>query len=82
MTNGTVRKGYHSAWQIPYHIVFPVKYRKALLDSEVTEIIKETTEGIAARYAIEMEAVGCDLDHPPAMWSSSEDGSWQDSPNI
>ena len=63
MTNGTARKGYHSAWQIPYHIVFPVKYRKALLDSEVTEIIKETTEGIAARYAIEMEAVGCDLDH-------------------
>ena len=63
MSNGTVRKGYHCAWQIHYHIVFPVKYRKALLDSEVTEIIKETSEGIAERYSIEMEAIGCDSAH-------------------
>jgi len=40
-----------------------VKYRKALLDSEVTEIIQDTAEGIAERYAIEMEAIGCDKDH-------------------
>jgi putative transposase len=26
------RKGAHGAWKIHYHIVFPVKYRKALLD--------------------------------------------------
>ncbi len=43
--------------------MFPVKYRKSLLDSEVTEIIKETSEGIAERYSIEMEAIGCDSDH-------------------
>ena len=63
MTNDTVRKGYHCVWQIHYHIVFPVKYRKALLDEEVTEIIQQTAEGIAERYAIEMEAIGCDKDH-------------------
>ncbi|MBW1921648.1 MAG: IS200/IS605 family transposase, partial [Deltaproteobacteria bacterium] len=62
MPDDTVRKGYHCAWQIHYHIVFPVKYRKALLDSEVVEIIVETAEGIAQRYAIEMEAIGCDKD--------------------
>ena len=27
-----VRKGTHCAWQLHYHIVFPVKYRKTLLD--------------------------------------------------
>ena len=43
--------------------VFPVKYRKALLDSEVTNIIQETAVGIAERYSIEMEAIGCDKDH-------------------
>jgi putative transposase len=43
--------------------VFPVKYRKTLLDSEVTNIIQETAEGIAERYPIEMEAIGCDKDH-------------------
>jgi len=58
-----VRKGYHCAWQIHYHIVFPVKYRKALLDKEVVEIIKETAIGIQERYAIEIEAMGIDKDH-------------------
>ncbi len=47
-----VRKGYHCVWQIHYHIVFPVKYRKALLDKEVVEIIKQTALGIQERYAI------------------------------
>jgi len=70
MTNGTVRKGYHSAWQIPYHIVFPVKYRKVLLDNEVTKIIIETAEGITERYAIEMEALGCDKDHIHVLCSA------------
>ena len=63
MSNDTVRKGYHCVWQIHYHIVFPVKYRKALLDDEVAEIIQQTAEGISERYAIEMEAIGCDKDH-------------------
>ena len=63
MSDDTVSKGYHCAWQIHYHIVFPVKYRKALLAPEVVEIIVETAEGIAERYAIEMEVIGCDKDH-------------------
>jgi putative transposase len=63
MAHDRVRKGYHCAWQIHYHIVFPVKYRKALLEEEVVCIIKETAKGIQERYAIEMEAIGCDKDH-------------------
>ena len=58
-----VKKGYHCAWQIHYHIVFPVKYRKALLDKEVVGIIKETVLGIQERYEIEIEAMGMDKDH-------------------
>lgn len=57
------KKGYHCAWQIHYHIVFPVKYRKALLDKEVVEIIKDTAIGIQERYEIEIEAIGMDKDH-------------------
>jgi len=60
---GEVRKGYYCAWQIHYHIVFPVKYRKALLDEEVIEIIRETVVGIEDRYEIEIEAMGMDRDH-------------------
>lgn len=58
-----VREGYHCAWQIHYHIVFSVKYRKALLDNAVVEIIRETARGIEERYEIEIEAMGMDKDH-------------------
>ena len=58
-----VRKGAHCAWQIHYHLVFPVKYRKALLDEAVTAIIEETAAEIAARFPIEMEAIGTDKNH-------------------
>ncbi len=58
-----VRKGYHCAWQIHYRIVFPIKYRKALLDEEVVEIIRSTAVGIQERYEIEIEALGMDKDH-------------------
>ena len=63
MAKDRVEKGYHCVWQIHYHIVFPVKYRKALVDREVTEIITDTAQGIEERYAIKMEAIGCDSDH-------------------
>ena len=58
-----VSRGYHCVWQIHYHIVFPVKYRKVLLDVKVEEIIKESAIGIGERHAIEMEALGMDGDH-------------------
>jgi len=58
-----VNKGYHCAWQIHYHIVFPVKYRKALLEDEVVGIIRQTAVGIEQRYAIDIEAMGMDKDH-------------------
>ena len=58
-----VRKGAHCAWQIHYHIVFPVKYRKGLLDEAVTAIIQETAAEIVERFPIEMEALGTDKNH-------------------
>ena len=58
-----VKKGAHCAWQIHYHIVFPVKYRKAMLDEAVTMIIQETAAEIAERFPIEMEAIGTDKNH-------------------
>ncbi len=44
-------------------MVFPVKYRKALLDEAVTTIIQETAAEIAERFPIEMEAMGTDQNH-------------------
>ena len=39
MSKGEVQKGYHCAWQIHYHLVFPVKYRK-ISPGEIVRIFK------------------------------------------
>jgi putative transposase len=58
-----VNKGYHCAYQTHFHIVFPVKYRRALLDERVTSTLKEVATGLQERYEVELERVGCDINH-------------------
>ena len=56
-------KGYHCAYDTHYHIVFPVKYRKALLSDSVATEIKEISKRLAERYELYIEQIGCDQDH-------------------
>jgi len=63
MGQDAVQKGYHCAYQLHYHIVFPVKYRKALLSEAVAQAIKDIALGIQERYEVEIERIGCDRDH-------------------
>ena len=58
-----VQKGWHSAYDTHYHIVFPVKYRKALLRPAIEERIKQLSKEIEERYEITMEQIGLDQDH-------------------
>ncbi len=58
-----VEKANHCAWQIHYHILFPVKYRRGLLDEAVVRIIMLTAKEIEERYDIEFEQIGSDKDH-------------------
>ena len=59
----TLKKGWHCAYQTHYHIVFPVKYRKALLSEPVVSTVKQLTGELEERYEFEMEQIGCDQDH-------------------
>jgi REP-associated tyrosine transposase len=59
----SVRKGYHCAYEIHYHIVFPVKYRKALLSVEIESALVRISHEIQDRYEIIFDQMGCDLDH-------------------
>jgi len=63
MGQDAVQKGYHCVYQLHYHMVFPVKYRKVLLSEGITQAIKEIALGIQERYEIEIERIGCDRDH-------------------
>ena len=58
-----VKKGYHCAYETHYHIVFPVKYRKALLSQEIERELIRITKEIEIRYDVEIEKLGADKDH-------------------
>ena len=54
---------HHNVYSTHYHIVFPVKYRKALLADDIPLAIKAVAEEIALRYDLEFEKIGCDHNH-------------------
>ena len=58
-----VVKTHHNAYTAHYHIVFPVKYRKALLQHDIPLAIVEIAKEISERYDIQFEKIGCDVDH-------------------
>ncbi len=53
----------HCVYATHYHVVFPVKYRKALLRNEIPSAIAEIATDIGERFEIEFENIGCDLNH-------------------
>ena len=57
------KKENHHAHDSHYHIVFPVKYRKALLDTQITLALTQIAKEIEERYDIAFEKIGCDQDH-------------------
>ncbi|MFL9876709.1 IS200/IS605 family transposase [Paraburkholderia megapolitana] len=65
-----VQEASHCAWQIHYHVVFPVKYLKAPLDEEVVRTITETAQAISERHDIEFEQIGCNGDHIHLLYSA------------
>jgi len=58
-----VKKTWHNAYNTHYHLVFPVKYRKALLTNNIPLAISATAEEISQRYDIEFEKLGYDQNH-------------------
>lgn len=46
-----------------YHIVFPAKYRRTVIDADVDEVLKEVCLEIEKRYQIKFLEIGTDVDH-------------------
>ena len=53
----------HNVTVLLYHLVFPAKYRRAVFDAEVDEILKEICLEIEARYQVKFLEIGTDKDH-------------------
>jgi putative transposase len=58
-----VTRTVHNAYNTHYHVVFPVKYRKALLVGDIPLAINHLAQEIGERYDIEFEKLGYDNDH-------------------
>lgn len=59
----TLEHGNHCVYQTHYHIVFPVKYRKALLRGEIERSLHTISKEIEERYSLDIEKLGADLNH-------------------
>jgi len=46
-----------------YHLVFPAKYRKAVIDNKVEEKLKEVCLELEKRYEMKFLEIGTDKDH-------------------
>ena len=53
----------HNVTNLLYHLVFPAKYRKAVLDESVDAVLREVCLEIERRYEIEFLEIGVDKDH-------------------
>ena len=61
-----VKRASHCVYQIRYHMVFCVKYRRGLLIlEERCEYLKQVLKEIGERYWLEIEEMGTDGDHIP-----------------
>ena len=53
----------HNKTLLLYHLVFPVKYRKKVIDGPISEYIKEVCTEIGERYEIQFVEIGTDENH-------------------
>ena len=53
----------HNKTMLLYHLVFPVKYRRNVINGQISEYIKEVCLDIGERYEIQFIEVGTDEDH-------------------
>ena len=53
----------HNVTVLMYHVVFPAKYRRAVIEAEVDEVLKGTCIEIEKRYQVKFLEIGTDRDH-------------------
>jgi REP element-mobilizing transposase RayT len=53
----------HNVTVLMYHLVFPAKYRRVVIDAEVDEVLKRTCVEIEKRYQVKFLEIGADGDH-------------------
>ncbi|QWR78109.1 IS200/IS605 family transposase [Candidatus Magnetomonas plexicatena] len=53
----------HNVTVLLYHLVFPAKYRRAVFDEQVDDVLREVCLEIEKRYQVKFLEIGTDNDH-------------------
>ena len=53
----------HNVSILLYHLVFPAKYRRVVVDASVDDVLKEVCLALEARYQLKFLEIGTDKDH-------------------
>lgn len=53
----------HNVTVLMYHLVFPAKYLRVVIDAEVDEVLKQTCVEIEKRYQVKFLEIGTDGNH-------------------
>src|SRR5690349_21307656 len=53
----------HNVTVLLYHLVFPAKYRRAVIDVSVDQALREVCLEIETRYQLKFLEIGTDRDH-------------------
>ncbi|WP_035124435.1 IS200/IS605 family transposase, partial [Clostridium tetani] len=61
----------HSAFLLNYHLVLVIKYRRNVIDDQVSNRLKEIFEYICPKYNIVLEEWNHDLDHVHLLFKGS-----------
>lgn len=65
-----LRNNNHSVFAIHFHLILVVKYRKKVINDEISERLKEIFRGIEGNYNIALEEWNYDLDHVHILFRS------------
>ena len=65
-----MRNNNHSVFAIHFHLILVVKYRKKVINDEISERLKEIFRSIESNYNIALEEWNFDLDHVHILFRS------------
>ena len=65
-----LRNNNHSVFAIHFHLILVVKYRKKVINDEISERLKEIFRGIKGNYNIALEEWNFDLDYVHILFRS------------
>ncbi len=65
-----LRNNNHSVFAIHFHLILVVKYRRKVINDEISERLKEIFRSIEGNYNIALEEWNFDLDHVHILFRS------------